>query len=163
MKKLALLGAARPRYEDKVRDVFNNPNCNKYCWTGWSYIIKSSKLKLLNEQFEKDGYFNIYYHDIENPKNPKYGTGTGFVEYRLVIEKYIYNEKQYKTPEPECTSSRDRDKPHRLYACVYKDPIKIQSQKWNKFIDFDRGDYLSGRFKWVYRNSEFGYIIDPSI
>ena len=164
MKKLALIGAARPRYEEKVKDVFNDPKCNKHCWTGWSYRINPSKLKLLSDQFNKDGYFNIYYHDIENPENPKkYGWGTGFIEYRLIVEKYMYDENPYKSPEPECTSSIDRGKPHRLYACVFNDPVKIPSQKWTTFSDIDTGKNLSGPFMWRFRNAEFGYIIDPEL
>ena len=162
MKKLALLGAARPRYEEKVKNVLKRPECNKRCWTGWTYGINSSKLELLKKQFDKDKYFNIYYHDIKHPKNPKYGTGTGFVEYRLEIKEYAYTEEFVKSPKPECAATIDPSKPHRLHACVLEDPIKIQSKKWNTFIDYDTNNNIP-HFRLNLPNVDFEYIIDPEM
>lgn len=163
MKKLALLGAARPRYQDRVKDVFNNRKCDRHCWTGWSYKIDPTKLRILDEQWKKEKYFHIYYHDIENPSDERYGEGTGYVDYCLIVKDYQYKEELYLSPEPECTSSIDQNKPHRLYAYVIDDPIKIQRKKWNEFIDFDTGRSFLGPYPWKFRNAMFKYIIDPQI
>jgi len=164
IKKLALLGAARPRYEDKIIDVFNNPNCEQQCWTGWSYKINPIKLKVLDTQFKKDGYFRLYYHDIKNPEDNKFGTGTGFVEYMLIVRDYRYTEELVKSPNSECTSSIDRNKPHRLYALIIDDkPKKIERKKYYDFIDFDTDNPVSKHFTLNRRNAEFRYIIDENI
>ena len=66
MKKLALLGAARPGYRRRATDIFNNQKdstTGKYCLTGWSYMIHPSKIKTLQDQFNSDGFFRIYIHD----------------------------------------------------------------------------------------------------
>ena len=80
MKKLALLGAARPRYEKKIKDILDK---HDYCLSGWSYIVDCSKYELLKKQ----GSFNIYIHDIKNPTDKKFGKGTGMVDYRLFVDK----------------------------------------------------------------------------
>ena len=69
MEKLALLGAARPGLEERIEGIIKK--CG-YCWIGWSYGINSSaKLKLLDNQFGKgkDGFFNLYYHEIKKPEH----------------------------------------------------------------------------------------------
>ena len=160
MKKLALFGAARPRYENKILDTIKK--CG-YCWSGWTYRINKNKLNILKEQFDRDGYFHLYYHDIKIPKETKYGRGTGAL-YRLVAEKedYKYDNKPFLLPEQECTASRDKSKRHRLYVCVFKKPQPISNESWNTLVDYDTNSNIS-HFKWNLPDAYFGYIIDISI
>ena len=161
MKKLALLAAARPKYEKRIEDLIEGFG---HCQSGWSYKINASKLKILQEQIDKNGFFHIYYHDMEHPEHEEiFGTGTGYVEYKLRIKECKYNDTPWWSPEPRCTPITDKEKPHRLYAKVKDKPIKIPRQKWNTFIDYDSGRYLSGFFPWKFRNKPFGYIIDPEV
>lgn len=165
MKKLALLGAARPRYEDRIKKLLEK--CG-YCWSGWSYQINASMLHLLQQQFEKDGYFNIYWHDIEKPTEiKKYGYGSGYVEYRLYVRKkgenFIYEQNKIFPPNPECTPITDRLKPHRLYVKIFDKPIKISRRKWNTFTNFQTGKRLSGSYPFKIRDAKFRYIIDEEL
>ena len=44
MKKLALLGAARPKYEKRIVEKIKE--CG-FCWSGWSYQIDNHLVKSL--------------------------------------------------------------------------------------------------------------------
>ena len=161
MKKLALLAAARPKYETRINELIGEFG---YCLSGWSYKINASKLKIVQEQIDKNGFFHIYYHDMEHPEHEEiFGTGTGYVEFILRIEECKYNDIPWWSPEPRCTPITDKEKPHRLYAKVKDKPIPISRQKWNTFNEYDTGNHLSGYFPWNRRNAEFGYIIDPNV
>lgn len=161
MKKLALLGAARPGLEERIAGIIKIKKCG-YCWIGWSYGINSSaKLKLLDNQLgkDKDGFFYLYYHEIEKPEHEEiYGRGTGFVEYRLKIDKYQYTKEYVESPSPKCTANREINKKHRLWVRCSEKPEKIPSQKWNTFNEYDTGENLSGPFPFRFRNVEFAYI-----
>jgi len=146
-----------PRYEKKVKNILEK--CG-YCWSGWSYVIDRSKEEILKKQDS----FNIYIHDIENPTESRFGKGTGMVNYRLFVEKNNYEYKELRrSPEAKCTPVIDTEKPHRLYAKIINEPFEISSRKWNTFIDFDTSRPLTGRYRWWFRNADFGYVIDPYI
>ena len=158
-RKLALLAAARPKYAEKIMDTVNKKKCD-YCWSGWTYRIDENKLNILKNQFDRDGYFHLYYHDIKKPKETRYGRGTGSL-YQLVVknEDYRYNNIPFLSPEQECTASRDKGKPHRLYVCVSKKPEPIPNKRWNTLIDYDKNNNIS-HFKWNIPDAYFGYIDD---
>jgi len=164
MKKLALLGAARPRYEERIRDVLNRPDCD-YCWVGWSFRIDKKKLEKLVKEHKRDGFFNIYYHDIKTPKEEhrdEYNNGIGFVSHRIEVYENMYKETQGEYPNKDCASS-DKNEKHRLYIKINELPKKIpEKKKWFEFIDYDTEEPLNGRYPWISRNSEFKYIIDES-
>ena len=163
MKKLALLGAARPKYAEKIMDAVNKKTCG-YCWSGWTYRIDENKLNILKNQFDRDGYFHIYYHDIKKPKNiKKYGRGTGSL-YQLAAEKkeWKYKDIPFLLPDQECTASRDKNKEHRLYVCVIKKPLPFPSERWNTLIDYDTHNDISN-FKWNIPDAYFGYVTDPLV
>ena len=159
-KKLALLGAARPNYHEKIRNITSK--CG-HCWSEWTYKIEPSKKKILDKQDS----FCIYIHDIEDPKDKSRGTGTGQVKYKLLVEKnnYKYTDEPSESPEPKCTPPTNRD--HRLYAKT-TNPIQIDGRKWNTFKDYDLGttfSELNKRFPpfSVNPNIDFLYIIDEDI
>lgn len=161
MKKLALLGPARPRYKERVEEI--RKRCG-YCWSGWSFKINVLKEKELNEQIDKYGCFYIYVHDIECPKNEeKYGTDTGYVEFKLHVEKCDYDDLR-ESPDPRCTPKIDTENPHRLYAYITKKPEPITPhKKYYEFINFDTELPVPKTYPFfgkTVRNKEFIYIID---
>jgi hypothetical protein len=162
MKKLALLGPARPNYHERVEEI--RKSC-EYCWSGWSYKIDNKKERTLNDQLEKDRHFNIYIHDIRHPEHEeKYGHGTGYVEYRLCAEKYEYDDTLRWSPNPECTPKIDTEQKHRLYAFITKKPEPIiPHKKFHEFINFDTGLPLPKQYPFFgpnVRDKEFIYILD---
>ena len=165
MKKIALLGAARPKYEKRIVEKIKE--CG-FCWSGWSYQIDNHTLMILRQHFNEHGYFHIYWHDIKKPTElEKYGHGTGCVEYKLHVRKsdegFIYDVDSIYPPNPKCTPITDRIKPHRLYVKVIDEPIKITSRKWNTFTDCYTGNELTGRYPFKVRDAYFKCILDPEV
>lgn len=166
MKKLALLAAARPGYKDKIEALIDK--CG-FCWSGWSYKINEHMLKILEEQFESDGYFHIYWHDIKKPTDGRFGRGSGYVDHKLYVSKngdtFRYNTNEMNAPNPDCTPITDKLKPHRLYVKILeKNPIlKCTRRNWNDFDDFDSSFPLPDYFPFNFRNADFGYVVDPEL
>lgn len=163
MKKLALLASARPKYAEKMMEVVNKKTCG-CCWSGWTYQIHEKSLNILKKEFDREGYFNIYYHDIKKPKNiKKYGRGTGSL-YQLVTEKkdYIYKDEPFVLKDQECIASRDKNKEHRLYIYVTEEPIPIHGERWNTLTDYFSNKKIS-HYKWVLPDVYFGYVNDPLV
>ena len=159
MKKLALLGAARPNYQEKVKNVLDR--CG-YCWSEWTYRIHPSKKEILDKQ---DSFY-VYIHDIKNPKDKSRGKGTGLVNYKLLVRKsnYKYYDTPDKSPEPECTPPSNRL--HRLYVKIIDEPIPILSRKWNTFKDFDKEVplfQLKVLYPFIGPDVYFLYVIDENI
>jgi len=159
MKKLALPGASRPGYSERIRDVLDE---HGRCWYGWTYKISLPKQAILNNQDS----FHIYVHSIKNPKDETYGEGTGLIDYIILVKKnnYKYNDTPFESPEPECTPVRNLDRPHRLWVKIIDrlTPISTQNRKWTSFKDFDT-DIRLGRYKFIQPNVDFEYIIDENI
>lgn len=164
MKKLALLAAARPGYKLKIETLIDK--CS-FCWSGWSYKINEYMLNILENQYELDGYFNIYWHEIKTPTDIRFGQGTGFVDFKLQVNKndnnFLYDLNWMDAPNPECTPITDKLKPHRLYVRISekKQIQKCIRKKWNEFGDFDRRFPLPEYFPFNLRDADFGYVIDP--
>jgi len=160
-KKLALLGPARPRYQERVEEI--RKRCG-YCWSGWSYKIDINKWEILKKQ----GSFHIYVHDIENATKGNL-KGTGYVDYVLFTETKdcSYENRLRPSPNPECTPIFDIEKPHRLYAYITKEPKpKIPHKKYYEFINYDTDKPVSKKFPFfgkTARNAEFIYVIDEDI
>lgn len=162
MKKLALLGPARPKYQELVEQI--RQRC-RYCWSGWSFKINPVKEKILRKQIDKNDGFYIYVHDIKHPENEeKYGTGTGYVEFKLHVKKMDYDGSLNDSPDQRCTPIIDREKPHRLFALINTKPEPVTPRKkYYEFIDFDTERPVSKTFPFfgkTVRNKEFIYIID---
>jgi len=165
MKKLALLGPARPKYQELVEQI--RQRCD-YCWSGWSFKINPVKEKILRNQIDKYGYFYIYVHDIKHPENEeKYGTGTGYVEFKLRAKKIEYDGRLNDSPDPRCTPIIDTEKPHRLFAYIATKPEPVTPhKKYYEFVNFDTELTVSKTYPFfgrTVRNKEFIYIIDEEI
>ncbi|MCX6821996.1 MAG: hypothetical protein NTW30_04430 [Candidatus Aenigmarchaeota archaeon] len=156
-KKLALLGASRPGYVERIKDIFDKYG---YCWYGWTYKINLPKQATLDNQDS----FHIYVHSIKNPADKSYGHGTGLIEHILSVKKnnYRYNDTPFESPEQTRTPSRNLNRPHRLWVKIIDKPIEIQSRKWNTFRDFDT-DVQLDRYKFIQPNVDFEYVIDENI
>jgi hypothetical protein len=162
MKKLALLGPARPHYYDRLEEI--RKRC-EYCWSGWSFKINNNKERILNNQLEKLRHFYIYVHDMKHPEHEeKYGTGTGYVEFKIRVENYEYNDDLCWSPNPKCTPKIDIEQKHRLYAYIIEKPELIEPhKKFYEYIDFDTEDAVSKVYPFFGKNvrdKEFIYIID---
>ena len=164
MKNLALIGSARPKYNERIEGILKN--CG-YSWSGWSFKINPEKEKILNEQIHDKniGYFYIYVHDIEHPENEEeFGTGTGYVEYRLRVDKFDYDDKLRWSPNPKCTPRTDAERQHRLYAYITKKPERIiPHKKFYEFVNFDTDKLVSKYFPFfgkTVRHKEFIYVIE---
>jgi hypothetical protein len=164
MKKLALIGSARPKYNERLETILKKYG---YSWSGWSFKLDAVKERILNEQINDKniGYFYIYVHDIQHPDDEdKFGTGTGYIEYRLRVEKFDYDDNLHWSPDPKCTPKLDAERQHRLYGYITKKPEQIiPHKKYYEFINFDTGKSVSKFFPFfgkTVRNKEFIYVIE---
>lgn len=133
-KKLALIGAVNNKgreknYEVALSEAFNQ---HKHTWTGWTYTLIDDMKKILEDYVREGKLFNFYFY------MSKSGHGSGLIEQRLQIDKFIFDSNGKMSPEPEICCKDDLDMQYKAWFHVTSiekldPPLDIQKfQKWDE-------------------------------